>query len=176
MPVRRLKVQYRKCLKCYYGDPPVQMSGCGQILSSSSSSSHSPSLPLTGSPESTSRQARYRRWTDTRPEASPLEREEDAGIHGEQEVHSDHSLTITERERDCDLFMNSRKTVIRFQMIGSVSKTQTLRAGYGYTDINRRVPSHSRKSHWREPSWQTLKHTNTRQLDIDSRIDRLMDR
>lgn len=64
-----------------------------------------------------------------------------------------------ERERDCDLFMNSQKTVIRFQMIWSVSKIQTLRAEYGYTDINRRViPSHSRKSHCREPSWQRLKH------------------
>lgn len=105
MPVRRLKVPHRKRLiKCYYGDPPVQMSGCGQILSSSSSSSHSPSLPLTGSPESTSRQARNRRWTDTRPETSTLEREEDAGIHGEQEVHSDHSLTITEKERERSCF------------------------------------------------------------------------
>ncbi len=77
------------------GDPPVQMLDCRQIRSSSSSSSHSSSLPLTGRPESTSRQARKRRWSDTRPEAFPPE---DAGIHGEQEVHSDHSLTITERQ------------------------------------------------------------------------------
>lgn len=86
-------------------------------------------------------------------------------MESKRSILTTHWPPLRERERHCDLFMNSRKTVIRFQMIGSVSKTQTLRAAYGYMDINRRVPSHSRKSHWREPSWQTLKHTNTRQLD-----------
>lgn len=74
----------------------------GQSRSSTSSPEHWLSSSLgTGRPESRSRQARKRFWMETTaapptsPSAKVLSWSEEDDMHGEQRVHSDHSLRIT---------------------------------------------------------------------------------
>lgn len=85
---------------------PLQMLASGQSLSSTSGPGHRlSSSPETGRPESRSKQARKRLWIETSlvPKITPawgvLCCREEEGTQGEQGVHSDHSLRMTERSK-----------------------------------------------------------------------------
>lgn len=86
---------------------PLQMLTSGHSLSSASGPGHWFSSSLgTGRPESRSKQARNRLWIDTMlvlllmaADSEELCSREEDGTQGEQGVHCDHSLRMTERKK-----------------------------------------------------------------------------
>lgn len=83
------------------------MLASGQNFSSTSGPGHwLSSCPETGRPESRSKQARKRLWTETIlvpliiPAWEVLCCREEEGTQGEHDVHSDHSLRMTKKDKE----------------------------------------------------------------------------
>lgn len=132
---------------------PLQMSATGQSLSSTSGPGHwLSSSPETARPESRSKQARKRFWIETilmpliNSAWEGLCCREEEGTHGEQKVHSDHSLRMTERSKE-----RARTTGWRRYSRQSFSFILCY-----YSLHCACLPSHSLVSHCKVPSWQRL--------------------
>lgn len=129
---------------------PLQTSASGQSLSSTSGPVHWPcsSPSASGRPESRSKQARKRLWTESNlmPPWFPAWREVES-VQGEQGVHSDHSLRRTKEKR-----------------AGGEALENTSRPTYWHRSqsVALLLPSHSLVSHWRAPSWQRLQDRATK--------------
>lgn len=120
----------------------------GQTLSSTSGPGHWLSSSLkTGRPESRSKQARKRFWTETIfvPLTTPSVRSCSEGLQGEQGVHSDHSLRTAEW----------KKAKSRAGLEGN-EVMRTYETETSYISFLTFLPSHSLISQWKVPLWQRL--------------------